>query len=94
LHFIYGVSINYIGERDEVTNTILHCDSPDRPAGDIKITMWTNLNADVRCAAIRTDFAKIADYRANNKKLPMVDVMMSDFAMVSLKDQSLLAFDE
>ena len=62
--------------------------------GDIKITIWTNLNADARFAAIWKDFAKIADHQANNKKIPLVDAMMSGFAMFSLKDQSLLAFDE
>jgi hypothetical protein len=63
-------------------------------AGDIKITIWTNLNADARFAAIRQDFAKITDHQANNKKISLVDAIMSGFAMFSLKDQSLLAFDE
>lgn len=62
-------------------------------AGDIKITMRKNLNADAMFAAIRKDFAQIADHRANNKKVPLVDVLMSGFAMFSLKDQSLLALD-
>jgi hypothetical protein len=44
--------------------------------------------------AIRHDFAKVADHRANNRKIPLVDVLMSGFAMFSLKDQSLLAFDK
>jgi hypothetical protein len=56
--------------------------------------MRKNLNADVRFAAIRKDFAKIADHRANNKKIPLVDAMMNGFAMFSLQYQSLLAFDE
>ncbi|MFO7643672.1 MAG: hypothetical protein R6W95_04730 [Desulfosarcina sp.] len=44
--------------------------------------------------AIRKDFAKIADHRATNRKIPLVDALMSGFAMFSLKNQSLLAFDE
>ena len=52
-------------------------------AGDIKITMRKNLNADAMFAAIRKDFAKIADHRANNTKIPLVHAMMSDFAMCS-----------
>ena len=56
--------------------------------------MRKNLNADAMFAAIRKDFAKIADHRANNKKIPLVDTLMHSFAIFSLKDQSLLAFDE
>ncbi len=63
-------------------------------AGDVKITMRKNLNADAMFAAIRKDFGQIADHRASNKKIPLVDALMSGFAMFSLKDQSLLAFDE
>lgn len=63
-------------------------------AGDVKITMRKNLNADAMFGAIRKDFAKIADHRATNRKIPLVDALMSGFAMFSLKDQSLLAFDE
>lgn len=62
--------------------------------GDVKITMRKNLNADAMFAAIRKDFGQIADHRASNKKIPLVDALMSGFAMFSLKDQSLLAFDE
>ena len=56
--------------------------------------MRKNLNVDAMFAAIRKDFAKIADHRANNKKIPLVDTLMHSFAIFSLKDQSLLAFDE
>lgn len=59
-----------------------------------KITMRKHLNADAMFDAIRQDFAKVADHRANNCKIPLVDVLMSGFAMFSLKDQSLLAFDK
>ena len=63
-------------------------------AGDIKLTMRKHLNADAMFAVIWKDFTKIADHRVNNKKIPMVDAMMSGFVMFPLKDQSLLAFDE
>jgi hypothetical protein len=63
-------------------------------AGNVKITMRKNLNADAMFAAIRKDFGQITDHRASNKKIPLVDALMSGFAMFSLKDQSLLAFDE
>jgi len=53
-----------------------------------------HLNADAMFALIRSDFAKIADHRAKNAKIPLVDALMSGFAMFSLKDQSLLALDK
>lgn len=59
-----------------------------------RIKMRAHLNADAMYATIRKDFAKVADHRANNIKIPLVDALMSGFAMFSLKDQSLLAFDE
>ena len=62
-------------------------------AGNVKVTMRKNLNADAMIGAIRMDFTQIADHRATNSKIPLVDALMSGFAMFSLKDQSLLAFD-
>ena len=61
---------------------------------DTKITMRKHLNADAMFDAIRHDFTKVTDHRANNRKIPLVDVLMSGFAMFSLKDPSLLAFDK
>lgn len=61
---------------------------------DNKITMRKHLNADAMFNAIRQDFAKVVDHRANNSKIPLVDVLMSGFAVFSLKDSSLLAFDK
>ncbi len=63
-------------------------------AVNTKITMRKYLNADALFDTIRQDFIKINDHRANNRKIPLVDVLMSGFAMFSLKDQSLLAFDK
>jgi hypothetical protein len=53
-------------------------------AGDVKITMRKNLNADAMFGAIRKDFDKIADHRATNRKIPLVDALMSGFAMFSM----------
>ncbi|MCP3952082.1 MAG: hypothetical protein GY697_07680 [Desulfobacterales bacterium] len=54
---------------------------------DTKITMRKHLNADAMFDAIRQDFTKIVDHRANNRKIPLVDVLMSGFAMFSLKEK-------
>ncbi len=43
---------------------------------------------------VRLDFAQIPDHRASNVKISMVDALMSAFAMFSLKDSSLLEFDQ
>jgi hypothetical protein len=59
-----------------------------------KIKMRKHLNADAMFKAIRQDFSKAPDHRASNSKIPLVDILMSGFAMFSLKDPSLLAFDK
>jgi len=59
-----------------------------------KLKMRTHLNADAIIAAIRKDFDKVPDHRASNAKIPLTDVLMSCFAMFSLKDSSLLDFDK
>ena len=43
---------------------------------------------------VHTGFEKIKDFRADNQKISLTDALMSAFAMFSLKDASLLAFDE
>ena len=58
------------------------------------LKMRAHLNADAMFATIRKDFARVPDHRASNTKIPLSDALMSGFAMFSLKDQSLLAFDE
>lgn len=58
------------------------------------LKMRKHLNADTLYATIREDFSAVADHRAGNAKIPLVDVLMSGFAMFALKDQSLLVFDE
>ena len=43
---------------------------------------------------VHAGFEKITDFRADNQNISMLDALMSAFAMFSLKDPSLLAFDE
>lgn len=59
-----------------------------------KIKMRKHLNADAMFKAIRQDLDKIPDHRAKNSRIPLGDILMSGFAMFSLKDPSLLAFDK
>ena len=57
------------------------------------IKMRAHLNADTLFALIRKDLQRVPDHRAANASIPLDDVLMSAFAMFSLKDPSLLAFD-
>jgi len=59
-----------------------------------QIKMRKHLNADAMFKAIRQDLDKVPDHRAKNSKIPLADILMSGFAMFSLKDPSLLAFDK
>lgn len=43
---------------------------------------------------VHAGLEKIKDFRADNQKISLVDALMSAFAIFSLKDPSLLAFDE
>ena len=52
------------------------------------------LSADGLFALIHVEFEQVSDQRAENAKIPLVDALMSGFAMFSLKDPSLLAFEE
>jgi len=52
------------------------------------------LSADGLFALIHAEFEQVSDQRAENAKIPLVDALMSGFAMFSLKDPSLLAFKE
>ena len=53
-----------------------------------------HLNADALIKAIRADFQKVPDHRADNARISLDDTLMSAFAMFQLKDPSLLAFDK
>lgn len=53
-----------------------------------------HLSADGLFKFVRQGFEKIKDNRLMNVKIPLVDTLMSGLAMFTLKDPSLLAFDE
>ena len=53
-----------------------------------------HLSADKLFALMRTGFEQVPDGRAENAKVSLPDALMSGFAMFSLKDPSMLAFDE
>ena len=57
-------------------------------------TVSKTLHVDALIQALKTDFGKLTDHRAQNAKIALDDAIMSAFAMFHLKDQSLLAFDE
>lgn len=51
------------------------------------------LSADALYALVKSGFLAIPDRRQTNASVPLADALMSAFAMFSLKDPSLLAFD-
>ena len=57
-------------------------------------TVRKHLNADALLEAVKKDFQKIPDHRADNTKISLDDALMSALAMFQLKDRSLLAFDK
>ena len=77
-------------------STLRSCFNRQRNAANSfkKIKMRLHLNADALFAGIREEFAMVPDHRAPNAQIPLADALMSGFAMFSLKDSSLLAFDE
>ncbi len=58
-----------------------------------RVKMRKHLNADSLFHSMRTGFDKIQDHRPGKVKISLTDALMSGFAMFSLKDPSLLAFD-
>ena len=52
-----------------------------------------HLSADGLLKMVKKRFDKIKDHRPINVEIPLADALMSGFAMFSLKDPSLLAFD-
>ena len=58
-----------------------------------KIRVRKHLNADALFSAIRREFDKIPDFRTGDVDISITDALMSAFAMFSLKDPSLLQFD-
>ena len=59
-----------------------------------KIKLRRHLNADALFDTLRTGFNKVKDHRKGNVEIELADALMSGFAMFSVKDPSLLAFDE
>lgn len=59
-----------------------------------EITLRKHLNADALFHTMRKGFANIKDNRPGDVKHSLTDALMCGFAMFSLKDPSLLAFDE
>lgn len=53
-----------------------------------------HLSASGLFSLVRQGFAKVKDVRAENAKISIKDALMSGFAMFSLKDSSLLVFDQ
>jgi len=58
-----------------------------------KVKLRKYLNADALFSLVRLGFERILDHRADNIEIPLPDALMSAFAMFSLKDPSLLAFE-
>ena len=52
-----------------------------------------DLSADALFESLRSRFASLPDPRSGEVEIPLADALMSAFAMFSLKDPSLLAFD-
>jgi hypothetical protein len=59
-----------------------------------KVKLRKYLNADALYSLVLSCFEEIKDHRSNNIKISLADALMSAFAMFSLKDPSLLAFEE
>jgi hypothetical protein len=59
-----------------------------------RIAVRKQLHADALFRRIRAAFAQIADHRPGDILISLADALMSAFAMFSLKDPSLLAFDK
>ena len=53
-----------------------------------------DLSADALYALVRNAFGQFPDHRHEKAAIPLADALSSAFAMFSLKDPSLLAFDQ
>ena len=67
---------------------------PPSPAERVSKKVRKGLSADALYALLRSGFEKIADDRIERAPISLPDALMSAFAMFSLKDPSLLAFDK
>lgn len=59
-----------------------------------KIKLKKHLNADALFKEVYLNFEKFPEFRSQNIEISIADALMSGFAMFSLKDPSLLAFDD
>ena len=64
------------------------------PAGGFPGKVRKRLSADALFASLRSRFERITDRRRENASIALTDGLMSAFAMFSLKDPSLLAFEQ
>jgi hypothetical protein len=62
--------------------------------GAYRMKISRELSASSLLQVVRTGFERIPDHRAANAKIDLPDALMSGFAMFSLKDSSLLEFDQ
>ncbi|QCQ23039.1 hypothetical protein [Desulfoglaeba alkanexedens] len=67
---------------------------PGKNAPSSKIRLRKHLNADALVRAVRREFEKIPDARKGRPQISFADASMSAFAMFSLKDPSLPAFEK
>ena len=63
------------------------------PPPESKKKVRKHLSADALYALVGSRFAQVPDPRRPDAPIPLPDALMSAFAMFSLKDPSLLAFD-
>jgi len=66
---------------------------PKKKTRPSKLKVRKHLNADALFGAIRSEFKRIPEFRPGNIDISIPDVLMSAFAMFSLKIPSLLQFD-
>jgi hypothetical protein len=59
----------------------------------LSATVRKHLNADALFKTVRDSFAQVTETRVGKPQIAVADALMSGFAMFSLKDPSLLAFD-
>ena len=64
------------------------------PASGFQKKVRKHLSADALYALVGGSFAQVPDPRRPHSPIPLPDALMSAFAMFSLKDPSLLAFDQ
>ena len=55
--------------------------------------MRKHLSADALIRSVRTSFEQVGETRKGNPQISMEDALMSSYAMFSLKDPSMLAFE-